>query len=199
MALSRERIADELLKLLGVADPSATIAIMLDQAILRPVLPEIDAKRIEELRQVIAAEERASIEPNALRRLAALLPGDPATAEDVAARLRLSNKARKRLACSAEQDLGANPKALAYRLGIDCAVDRLLLAGKAEEAARIASWHPPRLPVGGGALIRRGLPQGPIVAQTLRHIENRWVEAGFPKGDALEEIVSEALATVKSA
>jgi poly(A) polymerase len=198
MALSRERIADELLKLLGVADPSATIAIMLDQAILRPVLPEIDAKRIEKLREVIAAEERASIEPNALRRLAALLPSDPATAEDVAARLRLSNKARKRLACSAEQDLGANPKTLAYRLGIDCAVDRLLLAGKAEEAARIASWHPPRLPVGGGALIRRGLPQGPIVAQTLRHIENRWVEAGFPKGDALEEIVSEALATAKS-
>ena len=40
MALSRERIADELLKLLSVEDPSSTISIMLDRGILRPVLPE---------------------------------------------------------------------------------------------------------------------------------------------------------------
>src|SRR5438445_5524465 len=41
MALSRERIADEVLKLLAVADPSATVGIMLDRGILKPVLPEI--------------------------------------------------------------------------------------------------------------------------------------------------------------
>ncbi len=41
MALSRERIADELLKLLGMPDPSSTVAIMLEHAILRPVLPEM--------------------------------------------------------------------------------------------------------------------------------------------------------------
>jgi poly(A) polymerase len=45
MALSRERIADELLKLLGLPDPSRTISIMLDHAILAPVLPEIAAVR----------------------------------------------------------------------------------------------------------------------------------------------------------
>ena len=39
MALSRERIADELLKLLGMADPSPTVAIMLERGILKPVLP----------------------------------------------------------------------------------------------------------------------------------------------------------------
>src|SRR6185436_7466836 len=43
MALSRERIADELLKLLGLADPAATAALMVERGIFRPVLPEIDS------------------------------------------------------------------------------------------------------------------------------------------------------------
>ena len=42
MALSRERIADELLKLLGLPDPAPTVAVMLERAILKPVLPEIE-------------------------------------------------------------------------------------------------------------------------------------------------------------
>jgi poly(A) polymerase len=194
MALSRERIADELLKLLGVGDPSATVAIMLEREILKPVLPEILARRIADLRALIATERKAGAEPDALRRLAALLPEDPLIAEDVATRLRLSNKARKRLACIASRDVGAAPQALAYRVGVSCAVDRLLLTGKAEEAAAIADWHAPRLPIGGGLLIKRGLPEGPIVAQTLRRIENLWVEAGFPTGEALEKIVESSLA-----
>ena len=45
-----------------------------------------------------------------------------------------------------------------------------------------------------GELISRGLPEGPIVARTLRQIEDRWVEAGFPTGEVLEGIVSDALA-----
>jgi poly(A) polymerase len=199
MALSRERIADELLKLLSVDDPSATVAIMLDRGILRPILPEIAAERIASLRSVIATEREAAIGAYALRRLAALLPRDPLIAEDVAARLRLSNKARKRLGCSADWHLADNPQVLAYRIGIACAVDRLLLAGKSREASCIAAWQAPRMPIGGGALIKRGLPPGPIVAQTLRRIEDEWVAAGFPSGEALETIVSQALATAKSA
>jgi poly(A) polymerase len=129
-----------------------------------------------------------------LRRLSALLPRDPELAGAVAARLKLSNKARKRLACAAGKSPDP-PEAMAYRVGTDCAVDRLLLAGEAEVAARIRAWHVPRLPIGGGALIERGLVEGPIVARTLRKIEERWIEAGFPEGDAFEAIVAEALAS----
>jgi poly(A) polymerase len=193
MALSRERIADELLKLLAIRDPSVTVTIMLDRNILKPVLPEITSDRIAALKGLIAAEDSAAIAPAGLRRLAALLPRDPAVAEAVAARLKLSNKARKRLSCAAGTDVEAAPEALAYRLGTDCAVDRLLLAGKADDASRIRKWHPPRLPIGGGALIARGLAEGPIVARTLRRIEDRWIAAGFPEGDELETIVSDAL------
>lgn len=198
MALSRERIADELLKLLALADPSVTVAIMLDRAILKPVLPEIAADRTADLNAVIAAEQEATIAPRGLRRLAALLPRDPEVAAHVAARLKLSNKSRKRLSCASGTDVGAEPEALAYRLGVDCAVDRLLLAGRADEAARIVKWHPPRLPISGGVLIGRGLEEGPIVARTLRNIEDRWVEAGFPTGEDFEAIVADALASALS-
>lgn len=193
MALSRERIADELLKLLGLPNPAATVEIMLERAILRPVLPEIEAERLRDLEALIAGERATNIAPEALRRLAALLPRDPELAGGIASRLKLSNKARKRLTCAANGDLDHSPQALAYRIGPDCAMDRFLLAGRTGDAAAIASWSPPRLPIKGGALIARGLPEGPVVARTLRKIEDEWVQAGFPTGEPFEKIVSRAL------
>ena len=193
MALSRERIADELLKLLGLPDPSATVAIMLDRSILRPVLPEIEPARVADLKNVISIEQQACIEADPLRRLAALLPRDPPTVEAVAARLKLSNKARKRLVCAAERGTDLQPQALAYRVGVECAVDRLLLSGRAGDASAIVAWHPPRLPITGGALIKRGLEQGPVIARTLRAIEDRWVAAGFPAGEEFQRIVDETI------
>jgi poly(A) polymerase len=194
MALSRERIADELLKLLAVADPAPTLEVMLRHCILLPVLPEIAPERLENLAALVASEGAAGIDVDALRRLTSLLPRDPAVADVVTSRLRLSNKARKRVGCAASTQLFSSPEALAYRVGTVCAVDRLLLAGKPAEAASIAAWKAPRLPISGGKLIARGLPEGPIVARTLRRIENDWVESGFPTGAPFEEIVSEALA-----
>jgi poly(A) polymerase len=193
MALSRERIADELLKLLAMPDPSPTVAVMLGRAILKPVIPEIEPSALASLKRLIAAEREAGIEPDAFRRLAALLPRDPLLAEKVAVRLKLSNKARKRLACAAAGDAGLPPEALAYRVGTECAVDRLLLAGEPGQAASIAHWRIPRLPIGGGKLIARGLAEGPAVARTLRRIEDRWIEGGFPHGEAFERIVAEEL------
>src|SRR5690349_19948842 len=182
MALSRERIADELVKLLGLPDPSRTVSIMLERDILKPVLPEIRASSTPKLRALIAAEREAGIKPHALRRLAALLPREPAVADDIGARLRLSNKARKRLVCAVEPLTGLPPQVLAYRVHTECAIDRLLLANRIKEAAEIVGWHSPRLPIRGGALIEQGLPEGPIVARTLRQIEDRWVASGFPSG-----------------
>jgi poly(A) polymerase len=195
MALSRERIADELLKLLAVDDPAPTAGIMLQRAILKPVLPEIEPVRLGDLKALIAAEHAAAVDPDPLRRLASLLPRDPEIAEEIAVRLRLSNKARKRLACAANGLPDIPPQALAYRVGTECAVDRLLLAGAADDARTISAWKTPRLPISGGALIGRGLAEGPVVAKTLRRIEDQWVKAGFPSGDEFERIVAEALAT----
>lgn len=193
MALSRERIADELIKLLGLPDPAPTLAVMVERGILKPVLPEIEAAGVAALEALVAAERQAALPAQPLRRLAALLPREPSLAEAIAARLKLSNKARKRLACAAAADLGGSPEALAYGAGVECAVDRLLLAGRGAEAARVAEWTVPRLPIGGGALIARGVTEGPVVARTLRAIEDRWVDAGFPEGEAFERIVADCL------
>ena len=192
MALSRERIADELLKLLVLKDPTSTVGLMHERGLFVPVVPEIG--NVGRLAALIATEREATIAPDPLRRLAALLPSDPDVAARVSARLKLSNKARKRLISAAESGLGSNPYSLAYRIGTEGAVDRLLLAGKAAEAVDAAGWQPPRLPISGGALIARGVTEGPDVAKTLRRIENAWEAAGFPSGDEFELIVRDALA-----
>jgi poly(A) polymerase len=197
MALSRERIADELLKLLALDDPTPTLVTMLERQILLPVLPEIDPARSADLQSLINGEAEAGVAPDALRRLAALLPADGLVTSKVATRLRLSNKARKRLACTADRDVSTSPQALAYWVGPECAVDRLLLAGKRSEAASIAGWTPPPLPIGGTKLMALGLPEGPLIARTIRAIEKRWVEGGFPSGPAFAAIVEECVAAAR--
>jgi poly(A) polymerase len=202
MALSRERIADELLKLLAVDDPAPTIGLMLDHAILAPVLPEIGREGVARLAALPRREKIAGAAPDGLRRLGALLPADEEAAASVAARLRLSNAAQKRLVCIAGRDdaAPAHPPALAYRVGLACAADRLLMSGaldddQAATAVRhLAGWQRPKLPVSGGMLIARGLEAGPAVARTLQAIERDWIEAGFPEGDAFETILDKRLA-----
>jgi poly(A) polymerase len=197
MALSRERIADELLKLLGVEDPSPTVAIMLDRNILRPVIPEVGVDALVSLRSLVATEKKAGIPSEALRRFAALLPRDPELAGRIATRLKLSNKARKRLACAVTPDLPENAREMAYYIGSECAADRLLLVGKPELAASVSRWEAPKLPISGGMLIERGLTQGPVVARTLQAIERRWVASDFPAGAEFERIVDEALLSAR--
>ena len=192
MALSRERIADETIKILGLPDPFATVALMVERGIFVPVLPEItDAARLAAL---VADEAAANIAPDAIRRLASLLPPDPAIADKVAARLKLSKKARKRLTGAADPDLSANPRALAYWAGAETAIDRLLLARRLADATAIADWPVPRLPISGGKLIKLGMREGPAVASTLKAIDHRWVAAGFPEGPAFDQLVAEEVA-----
>jgi poly(A) polymerase len=191
MALSRERVADELLKLLALDDPTPTVRLMLSRGLFAPVVPEIEAA--DRLAALVEAERRAAVPSAPRRRLASLLPMDPEVASRVAARLKLSNKAKKRLTSAADASLGINPPALAYRIGTEGAVDRLLLAGKPSEAKAIAEWTPPRLPISGGKLIARGIPEGPEVARTLQRIEETWIAAGFPTGLPFEELLDKAL------
>ena len=198
MALSRERIADELLKLLGLPDPTPTVRVMIANGILRAVLPEIEAKAMPRIEQLGRSESDAGLPPHPLRRLAALIPPDPVLAEKIAVRLKLSNKARQRLASAATPDLGSVPQALAYEIGIESAQDRLLLGCDARSAKALEGWQVPRLPIAGGALIRRGLAPGPVVARTLKAIEAQWIAEGFPGQPRFAELVDDALAAADS-
>ena len=194
MALSRERIADELLKLLALPDPAPTVGLMIQRGILAPVLPEFGSDGVARLAALIGREQAAAEAPEPLRRLAALLPADPAAAAAVAARLRLSKRAAKRLVSAAARagNQWTDPKELAYRLGVEEAIDRLLLGGGApDQVAAVRRWTVPRFPMSGGEIIKLGLKPGPVVAATLQAIERDWVAAGFPEEDRLQELARE--------
>jgi poly(A) polymerase len=198
MALSRERIRDELLKLLVAGDAVRVVELMVERGILRPVLPEIDMAGAERLASLARLEAEADIAPDAIRRLAAVLPRDPAANEAVGTRLKLSNAERQALASAIRPELAEGTRALAYRIGPGRAADRLLLAGDAEGAREAAAGTPPRLPLTGGSLIERGLSKGPEVAKALRRIEDRWIAEGFPDAaraaQIADAIVAELLA-----
>ena len=193
MALSRERIADELLKLLGLPDPLDSARLMIGRGILKPVLPEIDEDGPDRLERLVKREAEAGVAPAAIRRLAALLPADPSIAASVAARLRLSKKAGKRLEAAAARtdDSSADPRLLAYRLGHEEAVDRILLgAGDSLAVKTLEGWQRPRLHFGGGDLIAMGLKPGPLVARTLQAIEREWSQGGFAPGKAEQKAIA---------
>jgi poly(A) polymerase len=194
MALSRERIAQELLKLLGVDDPVSTIDLMVAHGIFAPVLPEIDAESVARLTRLVAREHAQGGDP--VRRLAALLPPDPALADQVGARLKLSNAQRKRLVSAAEPAEPGPARALAQAIGIEPARDRLLLRSADPEKglAALEGWTPPRLPIGGGDLVALGLSAGPVVAATLQAIERQWVEEDFPNAARVRAIAGEKVA-----
>jgi poly(A) polymerase len=192
--LSRERVGWELQNLLALADPAPTIARMRALGVLQVVLPESGAHEVETLAELVAAERSASIEPDAMRRLAALLPPVPPVAEAVAARLRLSKNQRARLVGAAARDMrdGDDPRALAYETGVRCAVDRLLLTGA--DPAPLTGWEPPELPLKGGEIVARGIGAGPAVARILQAVERRWIAEGFPPRARVEAILDEELA-----
>lgn len=191
--LSRERVADELLRLLALPDPGATIERMFDRAVLRVILPETVLRHVEQLRELIQREAEQGFAPDPVRRLASLLPPSPDIAQDVAARLRLSRAQRAKLMSAAER-LGhefGDWQALGYELGIDLAIDRLLLLG--ENAMPLVQWNMPVFPLKGGAIVARGVAAGPEVARILQNVERQWVSEGFPDENRIAELLDKQL------
>ncbi len=185
MALSRERIASELRGLLSVSDPLPVLTLMVAHGIWHPVLPEISAARLPVLARTIAAEAESGISPDWRRRLTALLPPDPSIVETIAARLRLSNADRARLALAAPAWDGEPLRPAAWKIGVEAVLDRLLIAGlSGPDVLELAIWQRPRLPASGRDLLARGLAPGPEVARRLAQFERGWVAAGFPQDSA---------------
>lgn len=188
--LSRERIGMEMLNLLGLPDPAPTVARMAELGVLAVVLPEAEPERLARL---VAEEKRQKIGPDPIRRLAALLPADVPLAEQVASRFRLSGAQKKRLATAAGRDgKASDARALAYRLGMEQALDRLLLSG--QDTSPLKGWEIPVFTLKGGQIVARGVKAGPQVARILRSIEDRWVAEGFPGQERISQLLEEALA-----
>ena len=187
--LSRERIGWELQNLLALPDPGPTVARMAELGVLGAVLPEAEPQALARL---IEAETREGIDADPIRRLAALLPPDPLAAERVAARLRLSIAQKKRLIQAANRDgAGSEPRTLAYCIGREAAIDRLLLTDRA--TAALHGWEIPVFPLKGGAIVARGVAAGPDVARILRSVEAAWLAEGFPDEERVAQLLDQRL------
>lgn len=174
--LSRERIASELLLLLALLNPAPTVSRMAELGVLAVIVPEADPAALPPL---IAAEQAHAIAPEPLRRLAALLPAESPQVEQIGARLRLSIAQRKHLALVAARtspEEAARP--LAYKVGREAALDRLLITGG--DITPLTGWDIPQFPLKGGMIVARGITAGPEVARILRAVEAKWVAESFP-------------------
>jgi poly(A) polymerase len=185
-ALSRERIAQELTRILALKDPVASVALMIANGIFTPFLPELSASAANDLQRLVEREAQYAQPVSLPARFLALLTRDIVAVDKVAARLKLSNKMREGFAqrLHADAPTPANIRAIAYRADIDTARDAAMLyAGEAdlpECLARLEQWDIPTLSIKGGELIVMGLPAGPLVAITLQAVEAAWIEEDFP-------------------
>jgi poly(A) polymerase len=186
--LSGERVAAETLKLLAAPDPLPALQLMAEDGVLAVLYPE--ARRLDRLAALLPLEPV----PGPLRRLGALLAGDPAA---LAERLRLSNEERDRLAALASPpwpvDLTAGATAqrrALHHLGAPLYRDLVLLraAERGEGGlappllARADAWQPRRFPLKGRDVTARGVPAGPRVGRLLQELE-AWWEAGDFRAD----------------
>ena len=194
--LSAERVSAELLKLLAAEDPRGVVRLMAQTGVLAVVLPE--ATGLERFEKLVGIETEMLFTEDALLRLAALLPDDPAVAATLAERLRLSNAQRDRLVAA----LNPNPqliswmspketRRLVYRLGVQPFCDRVTLGWAASDRPAATtqwrallptaqSWTPPRFPLTGEEVMAAGVAGGPLVGAVMREVEAWWVENDFP-------------------
>ena len=194
--LSRERVAMELLGILALPGAVGAIGLMQEHGVLPVILPEARERERVVFAALIDHEAATGTQGDPVRRLAALLPPIASVAEAVSARLRLSRTQRARLVCAAERKDSDSeaPRALAYAEGIECARDRLLIAGAA--IRDLEDWTVPELPLKGGEIVQRGVGAGPEVARVLRAVEARWIAEQFPARDRVLELLDEELAAL---
>ncbi len=205
MALSRERIAGELLKLLALPDPRQSITLMARHGIFTPFLPELAYDAPSALEKLWLREQQFGIAPSLPARLVAILVKDTMAVEKTAVRLKLSNKLRAELAARLDRRAPEPDDilAIAYHDSVETARDAALLfasdAGVVECVSRLENWNVPAFGIKGGDLIARGITAGPLVARTLKLVESQWIEEGFPAAERLSAIADQAASDALSA
>lgn len=194
--LSRERIRSEIFKLLAARRAAEVTREFSDIGLLGSLLASApNPTRLQNLLHLTADEPR-----DPLLALAALCVNLPEDAQRLRERLRLSNPEHQRLEKAAEAFIplhgmdkpSAAPTLLRmlFRHGRQAACDALELA-RAENTGTARLWsealayvraaQEPRLPLSGDDLLARGIPDGKPIGDALRELQERWIEAGFPK------------------
>lgn len=214
--LSRERVRGEVLKLLTAGGAVAVLRAMDDTGVLAAALGgPADPTRFDRL---AALEHRQALEPDALLRLAALAAPDLAGALHLRDALRLSNTEARRIAAGVEARGSLDPArpldragclALLLATGRAPAQDAVMLAAAEAEPSSLAAWErslamvrtetSPVLPIGGDAVMARGVAGGRRVGAVLKRFQAAWIRAGFPGDPAsLATLLDAAIAADRS-
>jgi poly(A) polymerase len=187
--LSGERVRQETLRLLIARRGPEIYGEMLALGIVQHFLPW--STTLDRLRAVAELEQRHGLEPDAIRRLAALtMTGCGAQAAE---KLKLARADSERIIA-----LDAPRKAFdaassesvrreIYAHGNDGALDRLLLDwpsmddGAQGRAALdlIHAWKRPGFPLKGADIVKLGVPQGQRIGEILASVEAWWIAADF--------------------
>ncbi len=204
-ALSRERIAQELTKIMILPEPNEAVSLMVEHRIFAPFLPELVDDAVDRLTTLTVREKTLGQPVSLSARLLTLLPRDASMVERVAARLKLSNRMREGLVMrtSAATPTPDTICASAYRNGKESARDVAMLYASDDEIGicldKLAVWDAPTFPLKGGDLIGMGLDAGPVVAKTLQVIEALWISEDFPDAERVREIAAQRVAEARSA
>jgi poly(A) polymerase len=193
--LSGERLQKEMLKLLEAENPAPVLRVMAASGILAEIFSI--ALRLARLEAVIETDRSNFFPADGVLRLAAMLPDDPAAADAVGDRLKLSSADRERL-----HDLaGSNGKIvsylstrevrkLLYRLGPRRFRDKVHLrwaedpkqSNAVQWRALLAmadAWRCPVFPLSGRDVMNAGVPEGPLVGRILSEVEQWWIDSDF--------------------
>ncbi|KAA5604639.1 CCA tRNA nucleotidyltransferase [Roseospira marina] len=220
--LSAERVRTELLKILAAPDPAAALLLMRGVGLLDHVLPE--AFRFGTLRMLAFLETRGvvapGVAPDPLRRLGAVVDPAATSAEDLAARLRLSRAESRRLTGILRTSAAEHPRSdlndadrrrRLDRLGPALFRDLCLLDWAAERDARghtdsdrsrdwrtlleaAGACEAPPFPLSGHDLVAAGVPRGPAVGDALAALRDWWLAEGYaPDRAALLAHLSQSL------
>jgi poly(A) polymerase len=218
--LSAERVWSEMKKLLGAPDPGRALLWMRQAGVLTEILPETEKWGIDAIPGLIEAEKAFGWKPDALLRLAAMVPADRDRLKGLAERLRLSKAeaatldywasapeiAPKLAETAFDRLLYRNgPQGLVMRLKLALAAARargpgdpsaLAFAGLCQRLlARAGKWQKPSFPLTGTDVLAVGIPAGPRVGAALSAIEDAWVAGNFHESRAKLLARLEVLAT----
>lgn len=173
-SLSRERVGQELVKLLAAPDPAPAIAVMRQIGLLSVILPGSDDRALAPLIHL-----EAGMPPEPMRRLAALGGEDPRDA------LRLSKAQANMVQLLRTEATGSTaPAALAYMYDQSVARDAMLL-----RSALLEMPLPPMLETELNAGAQAVFPltaqdlmpdlQGPALGGALKRLKSDWIASGF--------------------
>ena len=194
--LSRERITQEVFKILSLDDPADVLSLMFACGVMSDLAHEHYSAAL--MRRVCAAQSQHKLQSLAARLIA--LGGVDASHLNTLERYLIIPKTLRKGYAAIHHVLALpalsndhNVKVAVYKYGLDAAAHGVIIAcahegitqGRINNAQMIAAldvvqnWSVPVCPVNGQDLLDAGMLAGKALGDDLSVIERRWIDGGF--------------------